>query len=273
MQAKIDNAEYFGAPASIISQDMADSVKERYGDVHIKPGRTIVVESDLYKEHQGKLQTIIEPPAMPPALVQLDPDLRAEIDRSSGYNEVLQGQPSAQVTSGKMLDSYQAAASSMIGFKSQRTGDAVKRIGDLCLHSLVWRLDREKFKRVISKYKDHIADALIDRAHRVEWDTTVNVASGVGSVMGRKRAEAQENYKLGLTSMETAQEAAGIDPRQEKQRMAKQVKEQTMGVQPGMVNPAQGTPQPGSQNPSSGAASGARSQQPSNGASRMAGLG
>ena len=239
MAAKVENSEYFGQPATSMSQAMADSLKERYGDVHIKPGRTMVVETDLYNELKGQIHTIIPPPPMPPSLVQLDEDLRAEIDRSSGYNEVLQGQPSSQVTSGKMLDSYQAAASSMIGFKSQRTGDAVERLGNLCLHSLVWRLDRDKFKRVVSKYKDWIVDAIIDRAHRVEWDVTVNVSSGTGGVLSRKRQEAQDSFKLGLASMETTQEASGLDPRQEKLRKAKEAKESMTGPGAGMVAPGQ----------------------------------
>jgi hypothetical protein len=245
VQAKVENAEWFRAPVVAMSKSMAASLKDRYKDAHIKPGRTILVDDDLYKQLNGQIHTIIEPPGMPEALRELDKDLKDTIDDSSGYNEVLRGQPSSQVTSGKMLDSYQAAASSMIGFKSQRTGDMVQRFSHLALHDLVTRVPVALKAQIVRKWPLHIWEEIDRQAQNIEWQIEVTIRSGNGASLTQKKNEAITLFNTRdpqtnkpVMSMQTLREKVALDSRQEERRTDQEARQGPGGASPAALPPA-----------------------------------
>jgi hypothetical protein len=174
-----------------MSQSMAASLEERYEDVHIRARHvTVIVEDELFKQLNGQIHSIIQPPAMGEGLMQLYPILSKETDDISGYTEAMQGQASPDITSGKQLELNQAAGASIMGFKAARTADMIERLARLQLHSLVNRLDADDILRVNRKYPRHIVEAIVQIAREIEWDITVTVSMGSGAVMRQKKAQA-----------------------------------------------------------------------------------
>lgn len=214
------HCEFFKSPLTTISQSMYDIMPDAYKDGHIKPGMVLIVPDQQWDATGGKVHNFIDPPTTPPALVDFQEILRNEITEQSGHSEVLQGRAQPQVKSGKAIELLQTASSSMIGFKSQRTGDVVKRMAELMLHSLVWRLSVQDVYRVVSQYPTFVLEAICKRAQRIEWDINVIISSGSGATLQRKKQEAQGDLQLGAISMETYRDKARIDHRVETQRIA-----------------------------------------------------
>lgn len=240
LAALVEHCEYFKAPLTAISQSMHDSLVERYKSAYIKPGMTLVVEDELWNASGGKLHNVMDPPTTPPALVGMRETLKNEITELSGYSDVLQGRAQPGVESGRAIELLQTAASSMIGFKSAHTGDFVYRFAMHALHSLVWRLDPDDVAQIVSRYKPGVLAAICERARTIEWDCSVTVSSGNGTVLSRKKQDAQNDLKLNAISMETYREKAGIDHRVEEDRF-KQAAEKALTM-PGAMMPQPGAP-------------------------------
>lgn len=218
LTAMVGNAKYFGHPVSTMSESMAAELGSRGETLGMHAGKVYVLGDDLYLQTKGQAQTVVPPPAMPPALSELYPLLGEEVDSISGYSEALQGQAQPNVTSGKQLELQQTAGASIIGFKSARTSDMVERLATLMLHELVWRVDVDQILQVIKRYPRHIVEAFVEWGKKIEWNVKITIASGNGATMRQKKAEAQNDYQLQLISKKTCQERSNIDPRQEDQR-------------------------------------------------------
>jgi hypothetical protein len=251
MTAMVEHAKYFASPVSSMSQSMHDALPPEYKDASIKPGLTIVVPDEQWMAVKGQVQNVQDPPPLSPAHAELFPMLKQLIQEQSGHSEVLQGR-SGSAKSGTAIDMLQTAASSMIGFKAQRTGDMVKRLSKLMLHSLVWRLDVDDVERIVSKYPRHVLEAIHQRARQIEWNVKVVVQAGNGGLNMQKRQLAEMDLQVGAISLEGYREKAGIDSRLEDQRIEAQMQKQArlmgagmgqeQGEQPGEKKPQQGPP-------------------------------
>lgn len=218
LTAMVGNVKYFGNPVSTMSESMAAELGSRGETLGMHAGKVYVLGDDLYLQTKGQAQTVVAPPSMPPALGELYPLLGEEVDSISGYSEALQGQAQPNVTSGKQLELQQTAGASIIGFKSARTSDMVERLATLMIHELVWRVTVDQILQIIKRYPRHIVEAFVEWGKKIEWNAKPTVASGNGAGRRQKKAEAQNDYGLGLISKKTCQERSNIDPRQEDQR-------------------------------------------------------
>lgn len=246
VDAMVAYIKSFKAPVQMMSESMWQSTQAVYAaNAYLKPGKLIVVPDDIWIASGGKIDSIINPPPMPEGLMQLHPLLRQIITELSGNADVLQGRAQSQIKSGKAIELLQTSAASMIGFKSQRTGDMIHDFGRLGLHSIVTRMTVEDIGRIVSKYKPHVLAAIHERAQSAEWDVSVTVSSGNGAVLAQKKEQAFRDRQIGAISLESYQEAAGIDPRTEKQRLAKEQQEMMRGAAGATAPPGAAPQQPG----------------------------
>lgn len=213
-----EHTDFYAKPISFISQSMYDSLVERYQDGAVKGGRTLVAPDDVYQAAGGKLNSVVDPPELSPALMTFEQILEQAIEKSAGHTDVLQGRAQSNVESGKMVEALTMNAASAIGYKSNRSGQSVYRMIRLMLHNLVWRLEVEDVAQVISKYKPGILAVIVERARKLEWDVEVTVSSGNGVVKVRRKQDAREDLAAQAITMETYRERAGIDHRVEQQR-------------------------------------------------------
>lgn len=220
----VEYTEAFANPASEIPESVAKTLEEEYGDAYIKPHRTIRVPDELRQMYPDGIVKFSVPPPLPEAVVKLQQILKTEITEQSGHSEVLQGQASSQL-SGKAIETLQTAAASMIGFKSQRTGDMVYRLARLKLHSYVWRLTCQDVSRIVRKYKYPILEAVCERAKEMDWEVSVTVSSGNGAIKTQKQNQSLQKYKDGLQSKQTTQDEMGIDARKERKRFEQQAED------------------------------------------------
>lgn len=237
LDSMVEHARYFSSPVTTMSESMAISLGERAKDLHTQPGQTFIVSDEQWMASGGKPLIIQDPPALGAALTELFPTIKGLLQEQSGHAEVLQGRASPQVKSGKAIELLQTSASSMIGFKSQRTGDMIKRMADLMLRSIVWRLSVADVNRIVSKYPRHVLEVIHERAREIEWNVRVSVHAGNGGLKLQKRQLAQMDLAANAISMQTYQEDAGRDPRLESQRKLAEFQKQArlaaaMGPQP-----------------------------------------
>jgi hypothetical protein len=220
VDAMVQYAKRFRAPTTTMSQSVYDAMVAAYGDAYLKPGRVMIVPDELWAQTGGRIDNVINPPPMPEGLMRLQPLLESTITKQSGNADVLQGRAQPQIKSGKAIELLQGAAASMVGFKSQRTGDLVYRAGRLMLHSIVTRMTAQDVGRIVSKYKPHVLTAIHARAKAAEWDVAVTVGSGNGAMLQQKKLQAGVDRDRGAISIETYREVNGIDHRQEERRIA-----------------------------------------------------
>lgn len=226
LDALVEHCEYFKAPITTISRSMYESLPDEFKDGFTKPGMFFIVPDDQWALSGGKLTAIQDPPTTPPALVQMQQVLRTEIGEQSGHTDVLRGISPSAGMSGKALDTLQQGATSMIGFKSQRTGDMIHRLARLMLHSIVHRLSADDIGRIIKRYPPDVLAAICERGRQAEWEIKVIVASGSGSTLQAKKQEALNEYQVGAMSMESLREVLGLDHQQEEERTKAQLTQQ-----------------------------------------------
>lgn len=244
LDAMVKHVGYYKSPTGFMSESMHALLPEEQRDMYARPGKQYIMPDEQYAACGGKPTMFQDPPAMPPALGDLLPQVKQMINEQSGHAEVLQGRAQSQVKSGKAIELLQSAASSMIGFKSQRTGDMVKRLADLMLHSLVFRLEVPDIAQIVSKYPPHVLASICQRARQIEWDVSVKVQAGSGEIQSQKRQLAMMDLQAGAISLKTYWEQCGIDGRQEEARLANQ--QQRMAQQQmGMMPPPGAAPMPG----------------------------
>lgn len=244
LDALVTHCEFFKAPASTMSQSMWDALPAEFRNgAHIKPNMVLVVPDDLYALTGGKVMTIVDPPQTPPALVQMQGILKEEISEQSGHTDVLQGIAPSSGMSGKALATLQQGATSLIGFKARRTEDVVRRLANLMLHSLVWRLDAPEVGRIISQYPIDVLQAIMTRARQIEWDVKVEITSGSGEMQAQNKQQAMQERQLGIISMQTTRERMGEDNQQEESRMEAEARKQ-MAMMPQPQLPAKASENP-----------------------------
>ncbi len=239
----VDSGDWHAHPPAVISESMNASLPDEYKDSRAKPGITYIVPDAVYNQAKGQIEVFQNPPPLSQAHTFLAAYLNQLLDQESGNSEVLQGRANSQIQSGRAIQMLQSAATSMIGFKSRRTGRMVKRLANLMLHSLVWRTGVDDIRKIVSKYPPHVMAAIHDRARQIEWNIRVVVQAGTGGVQMQKRQLAQMDLSVGAISMQSYREKASIDDRVEKQRMRQEQQEQARLM--ALSAPAEATPEEG----------------------------
>jgi hypothetical protein len=205
----VEHIDNYAHSTPVLSETTAADLGIHAGDMWKQCGRAIIISPDTYRETQGQIHTINPPPPLNEGLVQVESILRSRMREDSGYTDKLRGITSGN-ESGRAIDLAQQAASSQIGFKSQRTGDWIYRRSMLELGS-IRRMSVDDIGRIISKYPRHILEQIHQRFSRTEFDITVTVFSAAGQAIEMKKAAAREDFKLGLRDKESTREILGID--------------------------------------------------------------
>lgn len=251
LTAITDHADFYGKPVQAISSSMAAILGRSKIDAGFAPGDVLEIPDDQWKLANGNLVLTINPPPLPVAVTDAYEITKREIQDQSGNTEILEGRANSQVKSGKMFEMMQGAAASQIGFKSQRTGDMVRRGARFMLDSIVRRMRTEDLFRIISKYPLHVLKAIHERADSLEWNVKVNVQPGAGQQY-MKEQNAVALRGAGIISLQTTHERCEIDHRVEKLRLEAESIEASasvMGQQPAAAAqsgpaPAQGQDKP-----------------------------
>lgn len=240
----VAHADNFAYPTSTISRSMRDALGPAYAQGKVKPGLTFTIEDELYDRANGNIEIFQYPPPMSQALPDVYETTKAAATEISGHAEVLQGRAQPQVKSGRAIELLQSSASSMIGFKSQRTGDMLTRLAKLELHSLIWRLEVSDIYRIVSKYPVHVLEAICERAKSIDWDITVTVQTG-STMAQQRRAAAESDLQFGMIDRLTYWEDTQRDPQTMERRRLQQMAEDAkmMGPAPAATGDQQGGPQ------------------------------
>jgi hypothetical protein len=231
VNAMVTHGDFHAAPLVTMSKSMYDSLPPQFKEGRVKPGMLIVVPDDQYMALGGKVETIHDPAPLSPAHVELIPMLRQFLADNSGHSDVMQGRTNPG-DSGKKVELLQASGSGVAGYKAKRSGDTVRRMTHLMLHSIIWRLDVKDIARIISK-PPHVLEIIHGRAREIEWNVKVVIQAGAGLQI-QKRQLALMDLQSQLISRQTAQEESGRDPRLEEQRMMiEAAKLAAVGMAPG----------------------------------------
>lgn len=216
----VENAAYHAHPPAVMSISMADRLPaDVQKNGYTRPGEIIKVDDDLFEKFGGQLQVFQEPPAMPAALAELYPVLKGAIDQLSGNTPTMRGNAPSANASGKMVELLQTSGADMMWARGNRTADMVEAMAELMLHEIVYQLEVEDIKKIISKYPDHVLAAIHRRAREIEWNVLPNVEAGTGPLKMQKMQTAIAQRQIGVLSLEGTAEACGIDWRKEKPRL------------------------------------------------------
>lgn len=231
----VDHTDYYGAPVEVLSESMYETLGEDAKEFGLRAGQRLRVPDAQYLAAGGKIVATLEPPAMPPALPTTYGLLKQEMNDSSGNRETLEGRANPQIKSGRQYEMMLGQAASLVGFRSQRTGDMIKQAALLLRYCMATRLTPEDFHKVYSKIPLHVMKAAHAKGRDAEWDTKVQVGTS-GGAQQAKESMAIQLFGSQLISKQTAQERASIDSRIEDQRQesefAKQAKLQAMLAPP-----------------------------------------
>jgi hypothetical protein len=219
LNALVKHADYYRSPIEQMPESVARALEQAYGNAYVEPGEVMRVPDSMWREFEGKMSSVSVPPPIPAAVMDGLAFLNRELTERSGHAEVLQGRTQPQVRSGVAIERLQDAAMTMIGFKSQATGYMVERASMMMLHSLVWRLGVEDIAKIVSRYPMAVLSEIHRRARELEWNVSVNVSSGTGAILQRKKQEAMAERQAGLISLETYHEESNRDHQMEKKRM------------------------------------------------------
>jgi hypothetical protein len=242
VSALVEVCDFYASPASGLPASVAEDMEQRYGDAFVRPGRTMVWPDDVWMAMGGDVsKSIIQPPPLPPATAELVLMLKQFIQEQSGYTQAQRGVSPSPNASGKMVELLQSSGASLMGFKGKRTGDMVRRLANLMLHSLVWRLEVEDIVKIISKYPHHVVEAIHARAREIEWNVTVNVEASTGMLQAQKRQLGQMDMQIGVKSPQTYCEEVGINYRTEMDRITAHLqRQQKAGMMPAGEGSANG---------------------------------
>lgn len=225
-ESMVDCAKHQAAPLQVLPASVAAKYKQEYGHAYVEAGHVIIVDDEKLQQWVGKIDFVIPPPAMPMALVELQPILGAWIDRISGYTDAARGIDPGAGASGKKVELLQAGSTSIAGFKAKGLRYAVERLSRLILHNGIHHMTVRELAMVVRKYAHapHVIAAFQRRGRTADFDVRIDVAAH-GQARQQKRQEARDNRAAGLTSLETTHDALAIDHRTEKQRMKSEAEE------------------------------------------------
>lgn len=255
LDSAVANGRFYRAPVIGISMDAYNSLPEEIRDSGYLDAETMIVwpndQWQMLMANGGKPFAVQDPPQIPPSLMELNQQLKTEITEDSGHAEVLQGKAQPQIKSGKAIELLQSAASSSIGFKSQRLGAVIERIARLFHHANVNFLQLGDVAQIVRAYPPHVLAAIWGLVQRIEWNVNVVVAAGSGTVLQQKRQEAIQFNQIRdpvtmqpAMTLQTLQEELNIDVQQEKRRWDAERREAMQAQMMQMAQQARMQPQP-----------------------------
>lgn len=228
MQKMVDHAEYLGSPATELPASARELLPEEHKDGHLHPRMTVWVPDELMAKHPNGVSRFINPPPLPPVLMDIDQRLKSEINDSSGNMDSLQGDDK-QTLSGVAIDKRAGLASNAVGFKSKMNEKVLRRMAHLLFYAIRTRMTVKDIARIEKRYPPFVLQQLVDMGNvddGMEWDFMVSVPTGSGQKDAQDQAEVKDELKLGLVSKQTAREVLNRDNSQEEQRIDKEFREQ-----------------------------------------------
>lgn len=219
----MDSTDYFAHPIAEAPMSARDQLPEEYRDGHTHPGMIFWINDDLAAKNPNGVFKYREPPQPNAMLMTLNQELKQEGNDSGGNMAAINGKaPDQQAQmSGIAISLVQTGAASMASYKGKRTQTVIKRISHLLLHAIL-TLPPETLYKIIKKYPLNVVADIAAMGPELEWTIKVAIAAGAGQLLAQKKAEAKDNFAKGLQSKETTQQACGIDPQQEGQRMGEE---------------------------------------------------
>lgn len=263
--ALVTNAIQYGAPTVVTDKSAKDELAELSVTTYSQmSGRIFSVDVQASgAKSAADLFTVIPPPTMPPALLQMAQRLDTVFDDASGYSAAQQGQAPTDNASGKLVDALQTAGMAATEFKLQYLETMMRRTGMICLNLCIDNMEPEDYFAVNRTFSlDVIETKIIPYVKSVKWDVKADIAGG--GARATKEAAVRQDFQLGIIDRETAQEklqydVATIKMREQQQQMAAGA---VPGAQPQQPNGSfNGAPQAAS-NPQGLPASGNQPSQP-----------
>lgn len=229
--AMVNHATQYGAPTVIADKSAKDELPEQgitqYSQI---AGRILFVDSLATNFKASELFTIVDPPAMPPAVPLVDDKLDKIFDDVSGYSPALQGQAPSDNPSGKLVESLQTAGAAATGYKLEYLETMYRRMCMLVLHYMLDRMQPEDYFRVNRTFSVDVIPQIVQIAKEMEWDVEVEVAGAASKA--QRDAAVRQDFQLGIIDRETAQERLQYDVATIKMREQQQ-QLQALGAVPG----------------------------------------
>ncbi len=186
LSAIVDYAERFSVPGCMFPKSVGDQLQKGMKTMHVDPSRSYSMPDELIEKWGEKSILWFQPPPLPPAVPQVMELLQARTDKSSGHPEVMSGTPPSPTSSGRLVESLQAAAAGQFGFQAQWTAKMVQRLANLMHYSHLWRLELADIKKIYSRLPDPILEMVVDRARRNKWDIQVDANSSASGQQNKK---------------------------------------------------------------------------------------
>ena len=192
-----NHVKYYQFPTEAMSQSMYEATKKSGQATHSQASRITIIPDDQWQMSGGKVSTKDDVPAIPSSYVQLYNNLVETFSRLSGNQDVLQGVSPGADTSAEAIKTLQSAARGPIGFKSTYTERMLAHIVKLMIGMSMDFLPESEWVKIVSKYPVQVLLAIRDRAKVVEYDTSVDVVSGKGSIRAQKEQQAMTLAQMG----------------------------------------------------------------------------
>jgi hypothetical protein len=229
LTAMSDHSEVYKSATTWAPKSARELLPEEFKDSPSIMGAHLWIDDETVKATQGKIMGVIDPPALPPVHMLIDDKLKREINDSGGNMAAIQGQPSEHMAnlSGVAIAQIQQGASSLASFKAKRMQQVINRTARLALHSILTRMKPKDWYKISRRFPMHVLELLATQIlPDLEWSIRAKVSSGTGTTLAQKKAEAKDDFKTGLISKVTAQEACGRDPQLEEQRQQQEAAQQ-----------------------------------------------
>jgi hypothetical protein len=212
-----------------VIESLGSDEKGRY----VRPGATIKIDPKyLQNKHISDIFAVINPPPLPPSIVQAEELMEKIQTQLSGNVAVLRGEDLGSQASGKKVETLQDAAINQVN-----TGDetelCLQRLAMLMQHAHVHFATVEQVERYYRKLPRSVLEAIhVDIAPTLNWEARVSVASGGGQLKTRKRQQAMIDLATidaysgkPVIDIQTAREEADIDHEEVEDRLAAQMLE------------------------------------------------
>lgn len=237
-----DIVRYSRSPQILIPDDFWEALKGQRDEMAARPDRMMHIDAEVYNKYRDILIQgngfYIKTMPYPEGGMELLQEMLKLHDVLSGNTAELQGRQSGDDMSGVAIQTLQAAARGIVGYKATNTEAMLVRLARLRIDAMMRYMPDYVWKMFNDQYPVEVLTAIKRRAKLVDVDVKVEVSSGAGELRRQEQLQARDDFDKGRISRESLYEKIDVDAKEEMQRMAQQQAEEAA------AQPVQAAPPP-----------------------------
>lgn len=210
----IDHIKYFRSPQQILPATVYKRLRG-LNAVYSHPGKDAWIDDGTFETYKEFFLSgrgfYIQPPNMPDKYVDLWQLSMKLFDDLSGHAGVLQGRAPGANSSGKVVQDLQEAARSTIAFKAASTESELRALARLEIDAWAKWMPLFMWAKANDQYPPEVLAAIRERSYQMEFNITVEVASGGGEQRRRKQETAFNEVGANLRSPQSYRRLAEVD--------------------------------------------------------------